>query len=69
MLKIRLEILSFLTFNMNEIQNQQIMFALKGKLEHIAHKMLLNICFGNHVNRILDTYFLFIIKLCFKKLK
>ena len=47
----------------------KIMFALKGKLEHTAHKMLLNICFGNHVNRILDTYFLFIMKLCFKKLK
>ena len=55
---------------MNEIQHQQNHVCFKGKkLEDKAHTTLLNICFRNRVNRILDTYFLFIIKLCFKKLK
>ena len=30
-LKIKLEILYFLTFNMNEMQNKKIIYGLKGK--------------------------------------
>ena len=62
----RLNILSFKTFDMNEI-HQQNHVCFNGK-KHTAHKMPLNIYFRNCVNRIFNTYLLFIIKSCFKKL-
>ena len=37
-LKIKLEILYFLTFNMNEMQNKKIIYGLKGKTWKKAHK-------------------------------
>ena len=41
----------------------KIIFGLKGKLENKAQKRPLSTCFRNHVNRIIDTYVLFITKL------
>ena len=58
-LKIRLEILYFLTFNMNEMQHQQNHVWFKGK----ARKNAIKYMFWNHVYRIIDTYLLFITKL------
>ena len=64
-LKIRLEILYFQTFNINEMQHQQNHIWFKGKkLENNAHKChICSICFRNHVNRIIDTSLLFMTKL------
>ena len=48
---------------MNEMQHQQNHIWFKGKNLKIKHINAISICLSNHVNRIIDTYLLFITKL------
>ena len=59
-LKMILEILYFSIFHMNEMKHQQNHIWFKGENLKKSTLMPLSICLSNHINRIIDTYLLFI---------